>query len=155
MSITAHIDTCEGIPREPGWYAQEPFDPSLVAFRDDKGTEYRFMHSPLDEIYATEPGDSYGIGTIPPEEREVRDTLLATIAFRGRVSRFEFWWSQFVSPTESYRVSLDYFRKLNVLCERSREHRAAFCRLSSSESISPRLRLELRRIVAMCDSKQS
>ncbi|MVF24250.1 hypothetical protein EVC37_21965 [Methylocaldum sp. BRCS4] len=109
------------------------------------------MHSPMDETYAAEPDDTYLPGSIPPEEREVSDTLLATVAFRNRVSWFDFWWSQFIKPTNSYRASLEYFQKLHALCARTKEYRAAFCRLSNSERIPPQLRRELRRIVDLCD----
>lgn len=151
MSLDTKIEDCESIPRSPEWYAKEPFDPSIVAFRDNDGREHRYMNSPLDETYADEPGDSYRSGTLPPEEREVRDTFLAAVTFRNRVSWFEFWWSQFFKPTESYRVSLEWFQKLHTLCAKSREHRAAFCRLSKSEKLVFGLRFELRRIVEMCD----
>lgn len=151
MTFEATIEDCEAIPRPAKWYAREPFNPSLVAFRDDEGREYRYMSSPLDETYAAEPGDSYRPGTLPPEEREVRDMLLATVVFRRQVSWFDFWWSQFLKPTKSYCVSLEYFQKLHELCARSREHRAAFCRLSKSECIGRNLRRELKRIVDMCD----
>lgn len=153
MSFEPRIEDCEAIPRPPEWYAKEPFDHSIT-FRDYEGKEHRYMHSPLDEVYAVEPGDFYQAGTIPPEEREVRDTLLATIAFRNRVSWFEFWWSQFITPTKAYRVSLEYFQKLDALCARSREHRAAFCRLSKNERIAPGLRLELKRIVDVRDKRK-
>lgn len=151
----AYIDdaTYESIPHKPEWYALEPFNPSLVAFRDDSGAEHRYMLSALDEVYANEIGDSYAPGTIPPEEREVSDTLLVTVAFRDRVSTFEFWWSQFVRQTESYRVSLEWFRRLQALCEQSREHRAAFCRLSKSRNVPQALQQELKRIISICDQK--
>ncbi len=154
MTVDAQIENCEAIPRSPEWYAQATFDSSLVAFRDNEGMEHRYMITPLDEIYANEPGDSYRLGTIPPEEREVRDTLLVAVALRQRVSWLDFWWSQFAKPTKAYRASLECFRKLHALCASSREYRAAFCRLSKSDQIDPGLCRELKRIVDICDRGQ-
>ena len=153
------MDKCEtdhSIPRPPEWYAKEPFDASVVAFWDDEGVAHYFMHSPLDETYAAEPGDMYSPGSIPPEEREVRDTLLVAIIFRKRVSWIDFWWSQFFRPTQAYLVSLENLQKLGELCARSREHRAAFCRLSKCMSLHPAipgLSMELKRIVDMADKQ--
>ena len=153
MSNIANIEYSEALPRTQEWYAQEPFNPSLVAFRDNNGVEHRFMFSALDEVYANEIGDSYAPGTIPTEEREVIDTLLVTVAFRDRVSTFECWWSQFVRETESYRMSQEWLRRLQSLCERSREHRAAFCRLSKSKRVPSSLQRELMQIVILSDIK--
>jgi hypothetical protein len=50
--------TSKQIPRAAEWYQRFPFDPSKVAFRDEEGNEKRYMHSPLDEHYLEEPGDS-------------------------------------------------------------------------------------------------
>jgi len=142
----------DAIPRKSSWYAQEPFNASLVAFRDNEGHEYRYMTSPLDEIYLTEPLDHFVAGTIPPEEREVRDTLVAAVLMRKQVSRIEFWWSQFFKPTQSYQRSLEYFRHLDSLCGLSPTYRAAFCRLSTSAQMPPFIRADLKRIVAKHDA---
>lgn len=154
MTFTADIKDCESIPRSPEWYAKEPFDPSIAAFRNNSGKISYFMRSALDETYVEEPGDDYLAGTIPPEEREVRDTLLVTILLRNQVSRFAFWWSQFVRPTGAYLASLESFEKLSALCARSREHRAAFCRLANSEGVTPALRRELKRIIDVCSNEK-
>lgn len=151
MSFEARIEDCAAIPHPTEWYAREPFDPSVVAFNNADGSPQQYMNSPLDEVYAVEPGDSYRAGSIPPEEREVRDTLLVTVAFRNRVSWFDFWWSQFGTPTAAYRTSLDCFQRLSALCAKSRAYRAAFCRLSNGEALVPGLRSELKRIVDLCD----
>ncbi|MBG6083129.1 hypothetical protein [Rubrivivax gelatinosus] len=145
------LEDFETMPRAPSWYAKEPFDPSVIAFRGNDGREWRYMNSPLDERYLAEPLGHFVLGSIPPEEREVRDTLVAAAFARRRVSTFQFWWSQIFGPTESYRVCLVYFRRLNQLCGCSREHRAAFCRLSNSDSTPPFIRRELKRIVDLCD----
>ena len=152
MSFEARIEDCETLPRSAEWYAQYPFNPALVAFRDAGGKGFSHMYSPLDEVYDAEPGGDILVGAIPPEEREVRDYLVVAVALRERVTFFEFWWSQFVGQTESYKASLEALRKLNDLCARTREHRAAFCRLSNSIVLHKGLRNELKRIVAHCDA---
>ena len=149
------MDQDNSIPRSPQWYAREPFDPTVVAFRDNEGKEHRYMHTPLDEIYAAEPRGAAVVGSLPPEEREVRDTLLVTTLFRSRVSWLDILWSQLVRPTKAYQVSLDHFDKLDALCARSREYRAAFCRLSTSNTLAPGLRRELKRIVQISDQRRS
>lgn len=139
------------IPR-PSWeYAQEPFDPSLTFMQDGQRT--RHMDTPLDERYVTEPFDSFAVGSIPPEEREVRDHLIAAALLRRRVSTLEFWWSQFVRQTESYRTSSDAFAKLEALCSSSREHRAAFIRMGNGETLPKFIRAELLRMVARTDAR--
>lgn len=150
-STIASSDMEGSIPRSPEWYREEPFDPRTVAFWDDKGVAHYFMNSPLDEAYAAEPGDMYPPGSLPPEEREVRDTLMVSIVFRRRVSGFAFWWSQFFRPTQAYRASREWFNKLEALCTKSPEYRASLCRLANCESIPPELRMELKRIVDMRD----
>lgn len=143
-------ERCEAIPRPSEWYAQEPFDLSLN-FSDVDGNKLRYMATPLDETYAAEPGDHYEVGSIPPEEREVRDHLLLAVVLRGQVSSWEFWWSQFFGETKAYKASRNQFKKLDELCHQSREHRAAFCRLSKDSGIVRGLRMELTRIVDRCD----
>ncbi len=145
-------DTPESIPRAPEWYQRIPFDPSLVAFRDEQGNEKRYMISALDEHYQEEPGDCIALGAIPPEEREVRDHLTVAILARHQVSGFEFWWSQVIRPTERYRMVLSHFQSLHDLCRRSPEHRAAICRIANSPMTRPILKRELRRIVDMTDA---
>jgi hypothetical protein len=130
-----------------------PFDPALVAFKDDAGAEYRYINSPLDMVYANEPCDHCLAGTLPPEEMEVRRLLAVTILYRNRVSWFDFWWSQFVKPTKTYSASVEYFRKLEELCAKSREHRAAFCRISNSDQVGPGLRHELKRVIGLCETR--
>jgi hypothetical protein len=117
------------------------------------GQRTRHMDTPLDERYVTEPFDHFAVGSIPPEEREVRDHLIAAALLRRRVSTFEFWWSQFVRQTESYRTSCEAFAKLEALCSRSREHRAAFIRMGNGETLPKFIRAELLRVVARTDAR--
>lgn len=139
------------IPR-PSWeYAQEPFDPSLTFMQDGQRT--RHMDTPLDERYVTEPFDRFAVGSIPPEEREVRDHVIASALMRSRVTTLEFWWSQFVRQTDNYRASLEAFTKLEALCSRSREHRAAFIRMGNGETLPKFIRAELLRMVARTDAR--
>lgn len=144
-------DTAGQIPREPEWYPRTPFDPALVAFVDGEGNEKRYMHSPLDEHYLEEPGDSIPMGAIPPEELEVRDYLTVAILARRQVSGVEFWWSQFVRPTERYRQAQRAQQSLHDVCRRSPQHRAAMCRIANSELTAKHLKKELRRIIDMTD----
>lgn len=106
------------------------------------------MHSPLDETYLVEPVGSFIAGTIPPEEREVRDTLVAAIAMRAQVSFWGLLWSQVFKPTKSYLRSLEYFKRLDQLCGLSAEYRAAFCRLSTSRQLPGFICADLKRIVS-------
>lgn len=149
--IEAKNEDCESMPCAPSWYAREPFDPSVVAFLDNRGRPWRYMNSPLDETYIAEPVDEYVAGSLPPEEREVRDTLVATMMFRERVSYFDFWWSRFFKPTESYLVYIEYLLRLEQLIGCSAEHRAAFCRLFNGQQIRRAIRVELKRMVAVHD----
>lgn len=144
-------DIAGQIPRDPEWYQRMPFDPSLVAFVDDEGNEKRYMNSPMDERYLEEPGDSFTLGTIPPEEIEVRDYLTVAILARRQVSGLEFWWSQFVRPTEHYRQAQRAQQSLHDVCRRSPQHRAAMCRIANSELTAKHLKKELRRIIDMTD----
>lgn len=145
--------TAGQIPRRPESYQRMPFDPSQVAFVDDKGNEKRYMLSPLDERYLEEPGDSFTPGTIPPEEIEVRDYLTVSILARRQVSGFEFWWSQFFRPTERYRQAQRAQQSLHDVCRRSPQHRAAICRIANSEMTAKYLKKELRRIIAIVDER--
>ncbi|MYM92631.1 hypothetical protein [Duganella vulcania] len=138
-------------PQAPSEYAKEPFDPSVVAFKDNDGRTWRYMNTPLDETYLAEPIDHFLVGTIPPEEREIRDTLVAATVMRRQVSIFQFWWSQFFKPTKAYLRSREYFRRLDQLCGRTPEHRAAFCRLATSKRLPPFICADLKRIVTKHD----
>ncbi|WP_244142334.1 hypothetical protein [Burkholderia vietnamiensis] len=111
------------------------------------------MNTPLDERYVTEPFDRFAVGSIPPEEREVRDHVIASALLRRRVTTLEFWWSQFVRQTDNYRASLEAFTKLEALCSRSREHRAAFVRMGNGETLPKFIRAELLRMVARTDTR--
>lgn len=137
------------IPRPSEEYLEFPFDPSLRVRVDGQETPY--MATPLDEVYTFEPIHAFAQGSLPPQECEVRDHLLLATLLRARVSVLDFWWSQFVRETESYRASSEAFRKLDDLCRRSMEHRASFLRLSNSLSIRMPIREELRKIVARAD----
>lgn len=148
-------DTEGQIPKEPEWYQRSPFDPTLVAFVDDEGHERRYMQTPMDECYLNEPpGDLVEVGTIPPEEFEVRDYLTVAILARRQVSGFEFWWSQFIRPTERYRQAQRAQKSLHDVCRRSPQHRAAICRIANSEMTAKYLKKELRRIIAMIDNNK-
>lgn len=139
------------IPRSPSEYAQEPFDPNLTFKVDGRTT--RHVGTPLDEEYVTEPVDSFQVGSLPPEEREVRDHLIAAVLLRDRVSALDFLCSQFFGETESYRVSRQAFAKLEALCSRSREHRAAFLRMANGAMLPKHVRAELKRMVERADAR--
>jgi hypothetical protein len=148
---SASVRPVGAIPR-PSWeYAQEPFDASLTFTCDGQLT--RHMATALDERYVTEPLDSFIVGSIPPEEREVRDHLIAASLLRGRVSTLDFWWSQLARETKSYRASREAFAKLESLCSISREHRAAFIRMGNGESLPQFIRAELLRMVKRADAR--
>ncbi|MPQ69337.1 hypothetical protein GC387_22285 [Pseudomonas sp. MWU12-2323] len=137
------------IPRPSEEYFEFPFDPSLRVRVDNRKTPY--MATPLDEAYTCEPGQTFAQGSLPPQECEVRDYLLLATLVRARVSTLDFWCSQFFRETESYKASSEAFKKLDDLCRRSMEHRAAFLRLSNGLSIPEPIRLELRKIVSRAD----
>lgn len=143
--------TAGQIPKKPEWYQLMPFDPSQVAFVDDEGNERHYMRTSMDERYLNEPGDLVAAGTVPPEELEVRDHLTVAILARRQVSGVEFWWSQFIRPTERYRQAQRAQKSLHDLCRRSPQHRAAICRIANSETTAKYLKKELRRIIAMVD----
>lgn len=137
------------IPRPPAEYEQEPFDPNLTFVVDGRTT--RHIESPLAENYVSEPFDRFVTRGIPPEEREVRDHILLAHYLRTKVTKREFWWSQFFRETKSYKASREAFRRLEALCAKSPEHRAAFLRMANGEAMSPGLRFELRKIVKRRD----
>lgn len=149
--MTKHAE--DNIPRPESYYKTLPaFDRTLV-FYDNDGRVLRHIIDPLDETYSTEPTDYYVKGSIPPEEMEVRDVLLASTFYRARISTWEFWKSLLFKPTESYLVTRDIQRRLNNLPRKSPEHRAAFCRLANGEALNPGLRTELRRIIERADKR--
>jgi hypothetical protein len=138
------------IPR-PSWeYAREPFDPNLTFTIDGQVT--RYVSSPLDEHYVTEPLDSARVGGLPPEEWEVRDHLTAAAAFRRKVTARDFLWSQFFRATPRYEQSRLAFARLEALCKRSREHRAAFLRMGNGSVLPEYVRSALLRMVHRSDS---
>lgn len=141
------------IPKPTAEYNRYPFDTSYT-FTVDGGIG-RYMSSPLDEVYEHEPGDQVAMGSLPPEEFEVRDHLLLACALRSRVSGFEFWWSQFLKPTEAYRKSAAAFERLGALAARSPEHRAAFVRLSRCSAVGKVIQLELTRMVNRADRSKT
>lgn len=95
----------------------------------------------------TEPVDSFREGSLPPEECEVRDHLVAAAALRNAVSELSFWRSQFFRKTSGYTASEEAFARLEALCWRSREHRAAFLRLANGEVLPQYIRTDLKRMV--------
>ena len=137
------------IPRPPDEYQEEPFDPDLT-FEVD-GITTRHIESPLSENYVSEPIDRFVARGIPPEEREVRDHLLIAHYLRTKVTRPEFWWSQFFKESKRFMASREAFGKLEALCSKSPEHRAAFLRIANGEAMPPGIRSELRRIVLRKD----
>lgn len=145
------LSTGSAIPRSPSFYAQEPFDPDLTFEIDGRTT--RHVTNPLDEQYVTEPLDSFQVGSLPPEEREVRDHTIVAALLRDRVSAFDFWWSLIFSETETYRASRVAFARLEALCHRSRAHRAAFLRIASGVTLPKHVRTELRRMVERTDAR--
>lgn len=144
-------ESMNSIPRPSEWYREEPFDSTTIAFRTTDGVALKYINTPLDEEYLVPPGESYKVGTLPPEEREVRDMLLVTLLSRRHISVFNFWWSQFIKPTQSYLMCLENFKTLGELCGSSKEYRAAFCRLSKDPNIAPWLRNELTKIIHKTD----
>ena len=123
-----------------------------MAFRDTNGKEHRYMQSALDETYESDPVNHYVDGTIPLEEIEVRDALLIA-GHRGvQLTTFDVAWSRLVRPTRAYKNYVDIVEKLVALCAQSREHRAAFCRMSKSETFGRVIRHEMRKIIAACDA---
>lgn len=140
-------------PRPSWWYEQEPFDPNLTFVIN--GLETRYIDSPCAEKYVFEPVDRFVSGGLPPAEREVRDHLLVAHLLRRRVTRLEFWWSQFFRETEKFRVCQEAFKNLESLCARSPEHRAAFLRMANGDAFPQTIRLELSKIVRRRDQARS
>jgi hypothetical protein len=139
------------IPRPWPEYAEEPFDPNLTFTVN--GCITRHIATVLDERYIDEPVDSFPVGSIPPEECEVRHHVLVADVLRNQVTSLDLWWSRFFRETERYRMSLEAFSNLEALCSRSREHRAAFLRIANGVVHQKHLRAELRRTVERADAR--
>lgn len=147
-----YIDNNGGIPRPEAYYRFLPaFDPSLT-FADNNRHELRHILNPLDEAYSTELWDHYQNGSLPPEEVEVRDVLLATVYLRSKAQKVGFWRSLFSKPTEAVSAAKNMQKRLESLVNKSPEHRAAFCRLANGEALVPGLRKELRGMIDMADA---
>lgn len=141
------------IPRDTAEYLRHPFDPNLTFTVN--GRTGRYMASPLDEVYLSDPGDCVCAGSLPPEECEVRDYLTVAAIRRRKVTRLEFWWSQLFKPTKAYQLSLEAFLKLEALASRSAEHRAAFLRISGCSNVpSQTIKDELKRMVRRADRRK-
>jgi len=141
------------IPRPSAEYEQEPFDPTLTFV--ENGVTTRHIDSALAESYISEPITRFIARGIPPEEREVRDHILLAHALRSKVTKREFWWSQFFRETQRYTASREAFARLEALCAKSPEHRAAFLRMANGDVMPPGLRFELSRIVTRRDKTKS
>jgi hypothetical protein len=81
----------------------------------------------------------------------VRDYLTVTILARRQMSGVEFWWGQFIKPTERYQHARARFMSLHDVCRCSRQHRAAMCRITNSPMTAKHLKKGLRRIIDMTD----
>lgn len=76
---------------------------------------------------------------------------MVAIHSRRQLSGVEFWWSQIIRPTERYQQARSHFMTLHDVCRRSRQHRAAMCRIANSSMTAKHLRKELRRIIDLSD----
>lgn len=139
------------VPRHADWYRQFPFN-SALTFAQEDGTHWRYVVTPTDEQYLVDPTGWIQVGFLPPEEMEVRDYLLALVLLRSRVSKWDMVKALLLRwPSQTFIAHQAAFRSLFGLCERSREHRAAFLRLSKSQSLPPGIRGQLASIVCHCD----
>lgn len=144
-------ETDTAIPKSPSYYAQEPFDPNLTFTVDGRTT--RHVATPLDEKYITEPIHSFQVGSVPPEEREVRDHVIVAALLVEQMTGLDSWWSKFFTETERHRRTRLAFVKLEALCSRSREHRAAFLRISGGRTLPKYIRATLKRMVERYDAR--
>jgi hypothetical protein len=109
------------------------------------------MATPLDEVYQNEPGEHYVLGSLPPQECEVRDHIIIATVLHRRVSAVDLWLSKFFRTSETYQKSIDAFQKLEALASRSPEHRAAFLRISLCSNVSDSIKKELKQMVYRAD----
>jgi hypothetical protein len=143
------------IPRESSWYQRHPFDASLT-FQSEDGEHWRYLVTPTDERYLVEPRGTVPPGSLPPEEMEVRDHILAMAMLRRQVG---FWGMVrgllLRMPSEDFRAAQRAFARLRQLCLQSREHRAALLRLGHALSTPPAMAQQLLIMVRDVDAARS
>lgn len=139
------------IPKTTAEYHQHPFDPSYTF--TVKGRTGRYMATPLDEVYLHEPGDHVAMGSLPPEEMEVRDHIILASVLSSRLPFIQVLWSHLAKPTAAFRKCDAAFKKLDTLACQSPEHRAAFLRLSRCSKVRKEIQSDLKRMVNRADRR--
>lgn len=148
-------NTHSRIPREASWYQRHPFDASLT-FQSEDGEHWRYLVTPTDERYLVEPKGAIQPGSLPPEEMEVRDHILAMAVLRRRVG----FWGMVRGlllrvPSEEFMAAQRAFARLRQLCMQSREHRAALLRLGHASTTPPAMAQQLQIMVREFDASRS
>lgn len=139
------------IPKTTADYHQHPFDPSYTFTVN--GLTGRYMATPLDEVYLHEPGDHVTMGSLPPEEMEVRDYITLASVLSSRLPFIQVLWSHLAKPTDAFRKCDEAFKTLDALACQSPEHRAAFLRLSRCKKVRKEIQNELKRMVGRADRR--
>lgn len=145
-------DTDGAIPFPDERYAaMRPFDPNYT-FRDDEGNVCRTIAHPLDERYVIDPGAYVGEGELPPEELQIRHTLLAAVGLESQLSFWEKLFGILGRPSPAYLAAYDMEMRLRRLIDRGPTYRAAFCRLANSETVPKSIRRMLAALVRVHDA---
>lgn len=126
------------------WYRQIPFDPDITF--SVSGQLTRHVNHPLDETYVTDVGFSYVDGSLPPEDREVRDHLINIVlretTFRGHDTSGD----RSVSKSDKKAAFHKAWSDLESLASKAGEYRAAMMRLSRVREMRSDHRDRLRKL---------